>query len=352
MKGKIRILALLFISAFLFGFGHPAAAGNDIEVIIEGKPVLFESPPLIEEGTTLVPFRPVFEALGLTVSWDGDTQTVTGKSDNLLVRLQIGNVNAERNGTASVLPLAPRLINNNTYVPLRFIGEATGRLVKWDQEKLTVTIDAPPPAETYIGETADGKRNGKGKLYIKGLLFYDGDFKDDLPEGQGKLYFSNGKVMYEGEFHTGNMHGKGKLYRKDGTLWYDAQFVQNKVEGPGTVYFEYGHKLIVSFKDGLPEGHGTYYYGDETVRFIGEYRNGSKNGFGTFYFANGNKLFEGQLVNSNTVEGKTYYENGKLHYEGQMDDFKPHGKGKLYDEDGNLLIDGSFNHGMPVTPGN
>ena len=47
----------------------------------------------------------------------------------------------------------------------------------------------------YIGEVSknDNKRNGSGVEYNKdGTLKYKGDFKNDLYDGQGILYFEDG----------------------------------------------------------------------------------------------------------------------------------------------------------------
>ena len=49
----------------------------------------------------------------------------------------------------------------------------------------------------YEGQWSKGKKEGKGKV-IKGDMVYEGDFKDGLIEGIGKLSWSNGNV-YEGE---------------------------------------------------------------------------------------------------------------------------------------------------------
>ncbi len=56
---------------------------NNIKLVVDGKPVKFgkdtagkQIEPLIYEGTTYLPVRAVGEALGKVVDWDGKTQTV------------------------------------------------------------------------------------------------------------------------------------------------------------------------------------------------------------------------------------------------------------------------------------
>jgi antitoxin component YwqK of YwqJK toxin-antitoxin module len=329
-----------------------ASSDTAMKVYVEDKEIAFDAAaqPLLIGNTAMVPFRPIFEAFGFSVKWDAETQTVTGIGNLMMVQLRIGSNDALINGKSAKLPMAPRLIESSAYIPLRFIGEATGREVIWDGEEHSVKIGPARDPVTYEGELKDGLPEGKGKLYLNGVLLYEGDFHHGLPDGEGKKYYANGKLMYEGGFVRGAMEGKGKLYREDGTLWYDAQFEHNEINGPGTWYYDYGHRLVGQFKHGVPDGPGKYYRGDGTLSFVGTWVNGTRNGFGTEYYANGNKFFEGQMAFSNPVEGKLYYEDGTLKYEGKLDEnYAPNGTGTLYKMDGTVYFKGTFSHGKPVT---
>ena len=44
---------------------------------------------------------------------------------------------------------------------------------------------------------------------------YEGDFKNDCPEGKGIYYWINGD-KYEGDFKNGVREGKGIYYYRDG----------------------------------------------------------------------------------------------------------------------------------------
>jgi Copper amine oxidase N-terminal domain. len=124
-----------------------AHADSEIKVIIDGEEVKFEKSPVVEGGTTLVPFRVLFEKLGLSVVWVQETKTITGQSEDILLHLQLDNKTAVINGEEVELTAAPRVIDGSTYVPLRLVGEATGRVVKWDNATRTITIDAAPSAQ-------------------------------------------------------------------------------------------------------------------------------------------------------------------------------------------------------------
>jgi len=135
--GVVLCLSVCFIlSTVTFGF----AAQQPIQVYVDGKRINFNNEPIIENGTTLVEFRPIFESLGLVVGWEGETNMITGYSDWLSLRLYIGSKKAIVNGRTRELPLAPQFIKGYTMIPLRFISEATDKSVKWDEQNRTINI--------------------------------------------------------------------------------------------------------------------------------------------------------------------------------------------------------------------
>ena len=102
---------------------------------------MFDTNPVIENGTTLVPLRAIFDALNMSVEWDGETKTVTAAKDGLNILLQIGNTVAKKNGEDISLLTAPKIDSNNrTLVPVRFIAESCNLNVEWDAATKTVSI--------------------------------------------------------------------------------------------------------------------------------------------------------------------------------------------------------------------
>ncbi|PYI57385.1 stalk domain-containing protein [Paenibacillus flagellatus] len=118
----------------------PLVPDNWITVIVNGDYMIFEQPPVIVSGNTLVPMRAIFEKLGAEVSWDPDRQAVTAKKEGTTVWLQIDNSIAKVGNRDQSLEVSPRIMNGSTMVPLRFVGEALGADVKWDDSLKTVTI--------------------------------------------------------------------------------------------------------------------------------------------------------------------------------------------------------------------
>lgn len=114
---------------------------DDVKVRINGVLQAYEQPPVIIDGYTLVPMRAIFEQLGAEIEWDNSSKTVTAKRDGVTMSLQIGHPAATLNGNQLTLDMAPTLVQGNTMVPLRFVGEGLNAEVKWEAASKTVLIE-------------------------------------------------------------------------------------------------------------------------------------------------------------------------------------------------------------------
>ena len=126
-----------------------AYAAKPITLRIDGRVISTDSPPVIEDGRTLAPMRAVVEALGFVVAWDSGTQTVdiySYATDELMISLKIGSNRAKVFAGISgvmderILDVPAKLINGRTMVPVRFIAETLGCVVKWDPDAKIVDI--------------------------------------------------------------------------------------------------------------------------------------------------------------------------------------------------------------------
>ncbi|MDP4182193.1 MAG: stalk domain-containing protein [Bacillota bacterium] len=138
-----------------------------ISVLMNNEEVNFDNPPFIDNGTTMVPFRPVFEKLGLTIGWDSNTKTISGSNNDLSIKMQIGSKSCIINGIESQLVRAPKIQNGSSYVPLRFISETTHKEVSWDGRNKIVVIGS---AEEQINYIVNQFFCGIQKKDIKGIL--------------------------------------------------------------------------------------------------------------------------------------------------------------------------------------
>ncbi len=99
--------------------------------------------PEIQNDRTMVPVRAVMESLGAEVTFT-DGKTVTIVCCDTVLTLTIGSkaVTVEKGGAKEevLLDAAPYIKNDRTYVPLRFVSEALGFRVFWDDDYRSVVI--------------------------------------------------------------------------------------------------------------------------------------------------------------------------------------------------------------------
>lgn len=129
----ILVLTALTIPAF-------EAYAEGINVFVNGNKLEFDAQPFIENDRTLVPMRAIFEALGAVVVWDEETHTVFAAQENNVVSVQTDQTTAFVNSEPKTLDVAAKIVNDRTFVPLRFVSESLGCTVDWDGASQTVTI--------------------------------------------------------------------------------------------------------------------------------------------------------------------------------------------------------------------
>lgn len=139
-RTTILCLALLMLGVLC---SHAQAAPK---VMINYKTIHFETEPIIDNGTTLVPLRAIFEAMGAKVNWDESSQTVVAQKDQTIVNLSIGSDEALVNGIKVQLSLPARMVNGTTMVPLRFVSDALESRIEWDGIRQLISITTPPDA--------------------------------------------------------------------------------------------------------------------------------------------------------------------------------------------------------------
>ena len=122
MKRKWISLFLLVILSMTAAF--PALADDNIRIYVDGQELITDTPPIIGEGSTLVPMRAIFEALDASVEYDSSTQQVTGTKGENTILLTINQQTALKNGTVVELSVAPQIMEGRTLVPLRFVSDA------------------------------------------------------------------------------------------------------------------------------------------------------------------------------------------------------------------------------------
>lgn len=100
--------------------------------------------PYIKDGRTYLPVRYIAYALGVdpnNVYWNDETQTVTLLKGATAVQLTIGSKVLKLNGIDIPMNVAPEIRDGRTMLPFRFVAEALGAKVDWDEATQTVTMN-------------------------------------------------------------------------------------------------------------------------------------------------------------------------------------------------------------------
>ena len=141
---KVKALCLLITVACLllipFADGGEAAAEKGIRVKINDKFLSLPQSPTNVGTSTLLPFRPIYEFLGATISWNQKTSTASASRGAIKVVLQVKDGIAKINDERVILNVSPRIVNGTTMVPAWFFAESLGAEVDWDGEQQVLNI--------------------------------------------------------------------------------------------------------------------------------------------------------------------------------------------------------------------
>ena len=112
---------------------------NDI-ANINGQQKQIDAKPYISQGRTFVPLRVVAEGFGAQVEWVQQTKGINITMGDKVISMQIGSNRAIINNQIVTMDAAPEIKNGRTFVPIRFVSEALGAEVQWNQSSRKVII--------------------------------------------------------------------------------------------------------------------------------------------------------------------------------------------------------------------
>ena len=145
MQKKIfTIISIIFIM-LIFPFTAFADDENPIKILLDGKEIVLDQPPVVINDRALVPVRAVMESLGASVSTDfsdAENRFVYINIPGYKVTLKIDSTTALINSNSVVMDVPAMIINDRTLVPLRFVAENFGTEVEWHPEERIVAMYA------------------------------------------------------------------------------------------------------------------------------------------------------------------------------------------------------------------
>lgn len=90
----------------------------------------------------MLPTRAISEALGATVNWDDETQSVSILSGSRIISMKVGDRTMYINGTPIPMNTAPEISNDRVFIPVRDMANAFGiKNIDWDEKTSTITLN-------------------------------------------------------------------------------------------------------------------------------------------------------------------------------------------------------------------
>jgi maltose-binding protein MalE len=240
-----KILPIIISLILIISSVIPASsAQSKIKVTLDGKELKFDADPFISSGRTMVPFRAIFEALGATVEWNADTDTVTGTKGELNIILTINGSTASINGEVIELDSVPIVKNGRTFVPTRFVAENLGVRVYWNNASSTVVLLSdkidPSMDSSYIEAANPTDEESVSSGSSISFWYFNKDEGPNIVKAYNQLY-PNKKVnlsiipdkdqQYQNKLISAYRSGSGV----PDVAGFESSFVRRFVEMPGVL---------------------------------------------------------------------------------------------------------------------
>lgn len=139
---------------------------------------------------------------------------------------------------------------------------------------------------TYIGYKLKAKKHGKGTLILGNGSRYEGNWRNDVMSGIGKLFYDTNILAYQGGFLNNKVEGHGIMHNdqfldgdskspsctfdfrdlgsvKDNWVSFDGSFMGDMKEGVGKWHLADGSIFVGEFKKDKAHGDGVFHVGGE-----------------------------------------------------------------------------------------
>ena len=130
-KGKVNVSV---VTSNVDYDSHIILQINNRNICLNNRTITNDVAPVIVDNRTMVPIRVVTETLGGKADWNASTRTVTLTIDGKVLKMTI-------NEKILGFDAAPVIINNRTYVPIRYVAEKLGANVEWIAETQQIIIE-------------------------------------------------------------------------------------------------------------------------------------------------------------------------------------------------------------------
>ena len=164
MKKLLSLLLIVLISlssTTAYAKPVPTVFVNDVQVQLD-------QPPIIRNGTTLLPIRPIFNALGLEVGFDDELGIAYSDLGNtrfsinykyhplalpthIVINTDISTMDADAPPSPDSeyhyykFTYPPVIVNGRALVPVKFLAKSLGLKISWDEATNTINVNGQLP---------------------------------------------------------------------------------------------------------------------------------------------------------------------------------------------------------------
>lgn len=176
--------------------------GQPITVHANGRYIVSDTQPVLQNNRVLLPMRAAAEAIGASVEWHSDNNCITVQKDSNTACFYVGNHTYTLNGVQKYTDVAPTVQNSRTLLPIRAFAEALNAHVEWNANLYDVEITIPGTYQTtptipsglptnlhnivqkyYVPPTKPGIGSWWTTYSASGEYYYEMLFVSELPNG-------------------------------------------------------------------------------------------------------------------------------------------------------------------------
>jgi hypothetical protein len=201
------------------------------------------------------------------------------------INVVFSKIKVSINGKDIKMDTEPLIYNNRTYVPIRFVADNLGMVVKWNETTNTVELTNNSlniaqninyqvinysDGSQYIGEIKDGLREGFGTFFYspndsKERLRYDGEWKNDKRNGYGTLVWVNGNKISSLKWENDELNDF--ITYKTDNEFYTGQVIKGVYNGLG-VFINSKGKAAGEWNNGVMHGYNIVTMNEYSIKSV------------------------------------------------------------------------------------
>lgn len=206
-------------------------------------------------------------------------------------------------------------------------------------------------AQDTMNQTdSKGRKQGPWRKLERGVLKYEGQFRDDKPVGTFTYYYDNKSIKAVSHFESGGQVSRTTLYHPEGGVMAVGKYLGTQKDSIWTYYSTAG-KMVAreSYHAGVKDGTWFTYYEGGQVSEEMPWKKDQRHGVSVQYYHDGTIKAKISYAND-LLDGLSlfYHPNGTIMVSGMYRRSLKHGKWLSFDDKGLTIRTESYSKGYLV----